>query len=240
MKTDSYFYLLISVGLLGCAGEISKTTEIDQWETQAAQVEIIRDDFGVPHIYGKTDADAVFGLLYAQCEDDFHRVERNYIWAIGRLAEVTGEEALYSDLRAHLFMTKNEAIDAYEASPKWLQDLCDAFAAGINYYLYTHPEVKPELLNHFEPWMPFYFSEGSIGGDIERVPIPQIKAFYEGAQPLSLITNDRQTLNHEYLMEPQGSNGMAIGGERTTSGNTLAADQSSYLFFLSGRSSCRE
>ena len=78
-------------------------------------------------------------------------------------------------------MTQNEAIDAYEASPKWLQDLCDAFAAGINYYLYTHPEVKPELLTHFEPWMPFYFSEGSIGGDIERVPIPQIKAFYEGA-----------------------------------------------------------
>ena len=112
MKTYSYFYLLISVGLLGCVGE-TKTTEIDQWETQAAQVEIIRDDFGVPHIYGKTDADAVFGLLYAQCEDDFHRVERNYIWAIGRLAEVTGEEALYSDLRAHLFMTKNEAIDAY-------------------------------------------------------------------------------------------------------------------------------
>ena len=234
IKTDSYFCSLILVGLLGCAGEISKKTEIDQWETQAAQVEIIRDDFGVPHIYGKTDADAVFGLLYAQCEDDFHRVERNYIWAIGRLAEVIGEEALYSDLRAHLFMTQNEAIDAYEASPKWLQDLCDAFAAGINYYLYTHPEVKPELLTHFEPWMPFYFSEGSIGGDIERVPIPQIKAFYEGAKPLSLITNDPLALTQEYLTEPQGSNGIAIGRKLTTSGNTLLLINPHTSFFFRG------
>ena len=133
MRTHRYFYLLIFSGLLGCVGDF-KTTEIEQWEAQATQVEIIRDNFGIPHIYGKTDADAVFGLLYAQCEDDFYRVERNYIWAIGRLAEVMGEEALYSDLRANLFMTKSEAIDAYESSPKWLKDLCDAFAAGINYY----------------------------------------------------------------------------------------------------------
>jgi acyl-homoserine lactone acylase PvdQ len=128
---------------------------------------IIRDDFGVPHIYGKTDADAVFGLLYAQCEDDFNRVERNYLWAIGRLAEVEGESQLYSDVRANLFMTREEAIAQYEAGPEWLKKLCDAFADGINYYLHKHPEVKPKLLTHFEPWMPMYFFEGSIGGDIE-------------------------------------------------------------------------
>ena len=95
--------------------------ELARWEKQAADITIMRDDFGVPHVYGKTDADAVFGLLYAQCEDDFKRVERNYIWAIGRLAEVEGEESLYSDLRARLFMTKEEAIDHYESSPKWLK-----------------------------------------------------------------------------------------------------------------------
>ena len=60
---------------------------------RATQTESIRDDYGVPHTYGQKDADAVFGLLYAQCEDDFNRVERNYIWAIGRLAEFGGEEA---------------------------------------------------------------------------------------------------------------------------------------------------
>ena len=88
-------------------------TEVEKWEEQAARVEIIRDDFGVPHIYGKTDADAVFGMLYAQCEDDFPRVERNYYWAIGRLAEVEGEDALFSDLRARLYMTVDEAKDHY-------------------------------------------------------------------------------------------------------------------------------
>ena len=74
------------------------STELDRLADIAANVEIIRDEFGVPHIYGQTDADAVFGLLYAQAEDDFPRIERNYIWAIGRLAEVEGESALYLSL----------------------------------------------------------------------------------------------------------------------------------------------
>ena len=112
-------------------------------------------------------------MLYAQCEDDFNRVERNYIWALGRLAEIEGEKAIYSDLRARLYMTQEEAISNFEESPVWMQKLCIAFADGINYYLATHPEVEPKLLDHFEPWMPFYFSEGSIGGDIESVCLPK-------------------------------------------------------------------
>ena len=96
---------------------ISSLNEQERWNHRADNTEIIRDDFGIPHVYGKTDADAVFGMLYAQCEDDFNRVERNYIWAIGRLAEVEGEKAIYSDLRANLYMTKEEAIINYEKSP---------------------------------------------------------------------------------------------------------------------------
>ena len=92
------FILILSLALLTSCRSINGHSEIDQWKEQAENVTIIRDDFGVPHIYGKTDADAVFGLLYAQCEDDFNRVEQNYIWAIGRLAEIEGKEALYSDL----------------------------------------------------------------------------------------------------------------------------------------------
>ena len=106
--------------------DLDQLSEEERWNYRAQNTEIIRDDFGVPHIYGKTDADAVFGMLYAQCEDDFNRVERNYIWAIGRLAEVEGEKALYSDLRAQLYMTKEEAIKHLEESPEWLQDLCVA------------------------------------------------------------------------------------------------------------------
>ena len=187
---------------------------------KAERVTIIRDDFGVPHIYGKTDADAVFGLLYVQCEDDFNRVEQNYIWATGRLAEVEGEDALYSDLRAKLFMTEEEAIANYENSPGWLKKLCDAFADGINFYLETHPKVKPKLLTHFEPWMPMYFSEGSIGGDIERIRTNTIKAFYESGMEvpeMELKEQEKKVLE----AEPQGSNGIAIAGELTQSGDAM-------------------
>ena len=117
--------------------------EIAKWEAQASRITIYRDDFGVPHVYGKTDADAVFGMWYAQCEDDFNRVEQNYIWAIGRLAEVEGEEALYSDLRARLFMSREEAVAAYENSPPWLKELCDAFADGVNQFISSHRKRLP-------------------------------------------------------------------------------------------------
>jgi len=209
-------------------------TEIKKWETQAQNIEIIRDDFGVPHIYGKTDADAVFGLLYAQCEDDFNRVERNYIWAIGRLAEVEGEEMLYSDLRARLFMTKEEAIANYDRSPQWLKELCDAFADGVNYYLHTHPEVKPKLLTRFEPWMPMYFSEGSIGGDIERVSTKKIKSFYENITSLSVADENPSLIHSEWNDEPAGSNGFAISGALTQSGNAMLLINPHTSFYFRG------
>jgi acyl-homoserine-lactone acylase len=189
-------------------------SEIDRLTARAERVEIIRDDFGVPHIYGKTDADAVFGLLYAQAEDDFKRVERNYIWAIGRLAEVEGEKALYSDLRARLFMSIEQAKLAYQHSPAALKALCDAFADGLNYYLATHPHVKPALLTKFEPWMPMFFSEGSIGGDIEQISVKGVEAFY-GDRIDHTDTPDLA------MVEPSGSNGFAISGKLTQSGDAM-------------------
>lgn len=208
-------------------------TEAEKWEAQAENITIIRDDFGVPHIYGKTDADAVFGLLYAQCEDDFNRVEQNYIWATGRLAEVEGEEALYSDLRAKLFMTEEEAKANYEKSPEWLKKLCDAFADGINYYLHTHPEVKPKLLTRFEPWMPMYFSEGSIGGDIERISTQKIKQFYENGMELPEM-EALQLEREAEMAEPQGSNGIAISGDLTQSGNAMLLINPHTSFYFRG------
>ncbi|MCC9166548.1 acylase [Pontibacter harenae] len=235
LKLTPLFLLFISL-LFSCSVEekINSNREQDRWEQQAAHVTIIRDDFGVPHIYGKTDADAVFGLLYAQCEDDFNRVERNYIWAIGRLAEVEGEKMLYSDLRAKLFMTQEEAIANYEKSPEWLKKLCRAFADGVNYYLYTHPEVKPKLLTHFEPWMPMYFSEGSIGGDIERVSTKGIQAFYEENKSTSLNSFGNGLVQPGILEEPKGSNGFAIAGEHTASGNAMLLINPHTSFFFRG------
>ena len=194
------FVCLLS--FLSCSDPDRKSEELQRWDTHAANTTIIRDSYGIPHIYGKTDADAVFGLLYAQCEDDFNRIEQNYIWAIGRLAEVEGEEALYSDLRARLFMSKEEAIANLENSPEWLQKLCHAFADGINFYLHTHREVKPRLLDRFEPWMPMYFSEGSIGGDIERVRIEKLKAYYESGLEFPSMEEMELKINEEEL-EPQ-------------------------------------
>jgi len=211
--------LLLLIFAVSCTD--TTNSGVNAWQKQAKNVKIIRDTYGVPHIYGKTDADAVFGMLYAQCEDDFNRVEHNYIWAIGRLAEVEGKQAIYSDLRARLFMTKAQAIDNYNKSPQWLKKLCNAFADGVNYYLYTHPNVKPKLLTHFEPWMPMYFSEGSIGGDIERVSIKRIKAFYENQRGLAL---NKKGNGLEYLNrfeEPRGSNGIALSGKLTKSGKAM-------------------
>ena len=227
------YILILSLALITSCKTINGHSEIDQWKERAENVTIIRDDFGVPHIYGKTDADAVFGLLYAQCEDDFNRVEQNYIWAIGRLAEVEGKEALYSDLRANMFMSKEEAIANYEKSPDWLKKLCDAFADGINYYLYTHPEVKPKLITRFEPWMPMYFSEGSIGGDIERISTDKIRAFYEEGVVFGKAEEAEIKKSNEEL-EPQGSNGIAISGKLTQSGNAMLLINPHTSFYFRG------
>ena len=234
MFMRTIFFLLLVV-FTSCKTDSKAQKEYNELSLaeKAERVTIIRDDFGVPHIYGKTDADAVFGLLYAQCEDDFNRVEQNYIWATGRLAEVEGKKALYSDLRAKLFMTEEEAKTNYEKSPEWLKELCDAFADGINYYLETHPEVKPRLLTHFEPWMPMYFSEGSIGGDIERIRTSKIKAFYEGNMEVPVM-KDLEYQKKEELAEPQGSNGIAISGKLTDSGNAMLLINPHTSFYFRG------
>lgn len=217
----------LTVLVISCA---PKDLDISRWEQQAQNVEIIRDDFGVPHIYGTTDADAVFGLLYAQCEDDFRRVERNFTWAIGRIAETEGEDMLYSDLRAQLFMTKEEAKEYYESAPEWLKKLCVAWADGINYYLHTHPEVEPKVIKKYEPWMTMYFTEGSIGGDIERVSTRQIKAFYENKE----VAEVDEVEEEFFFEEPQGSNGFAISGDLTTSGNAMLLINPHTSFYFRG------
>lgn len=212
----------------------SPPDELSRWKAQAKNVVITRDKWGIPHIKGKTDADAVFGLLYAQSEDDFARVERNYYWAIGRLAEVEGEKAIYSDLRARLYMTTDEAKAAYNSAPEWLKKLCDAYADGINFYLYTHPEVKPKLLTRFEPWFTMFFSEGSIGGDIESVSERRIKAFYEKNESLALNEFGNGLKYRDPYEEPRGSNGFAISGSRTRSGNAMLLINPHTSFYFRG------
>ncbi len=176
------FVLAISSACLAFAAP--KDQELARWDQEARNVTIIRDDWGIAHVYGKTDADAVFGMIYAQAEDDFNRVETNYINGMGRLAEAEGESKIYLDLRMKLFIDPGELKKQYAASPAWLQALMNAFADGLNYYLAKHPDVKPRVIQRFEPWMALSFSEGSIGGDIERVNLNQLEAFY-GKSPVT-------------------------------------------------------
>ncbi len=220
MKSTRFLSFFFLVFCLHSSPILAQKQEVKRWEAQANRVEIIRDDFGVPHIYGSRDADVVFGLLYAQCEDDFRRVERNYLWAIGRLAELEGEKELYSDLRAQLYMTTAEAKEAYQQAPDWLRELCVAFADGINYYLHTHPEVRPQVITHYEPWMPLFFFEGSIGGDLEQISTAQLKAFYEPKATAGL-PQEQEAVTPLLFEEPTGSNGIAIAPSLSESGNAM-------------------
>ena len=189
--------------------------EVAQWKAQANNVTIIRDSYGIPHIYGKTDADAVFGLLYAQCEDDFKRVEMNYIEKLGRLAEVKGEGELYNDLLIRLVIDSTDAISDYRNAPDWLKKLCNAFADGINYYLYTHLQTKPALLQRFQPWYPLLWTDGSIGAiSTAGISVAELKNFYSGSnEPVSVKKREEEVLT--------GSNGFAFSPSITQSHHAI-------------------
>lgn len=205
---------LILVVLLTIAAS-TRGTEMARWQQQAARVTITRDDWGIPHIRGRTDADAVFGLMYAQGEDDFSRIEANYLTALGRTAEVDGEGAVWSDLRQRLYVDPAELRADYAASPVWLRTLMQAWADGLNYYLATHPATHPSSLTRFEPWMALSFTEGSIGGDIERISLSDLQTFYGRPTPPTAEESGM------VLREPSGSNGIAIAPQRTANGHAL-------------------
>ena len=216
--------------------------EMDRWQGRAQQVTIIRDDHGIAHVRGKTDADAVFGMIYAQAEDDFPRIEANYLTALGRTAEAEGEKAIWQDLRARLYVSENELRADYAASPAWLKLLMDAWADGLNYYLATHPQVKPRVLTRFEPWMALSFTEGSIGGDIERIDLKELAEFYSNRHPgldpgsafSSLAPQDRRTPDQVRGDdgEPRGSNGIAIAPAITQGGKALLLINPHTSFFF--------
>ena len=205
----------------------ARADDTTRWKQQAQAVSITRDDWGIAHVHGRTDADAVFGMAYAQAEDDFNRVETNYLVALGRLAEAEGESALWQDLRAKLYMDPAELQAMYAKSPAWLQKLMTAWADGLNWYLATHPDAHPRVITHFEPWMALSFTEGSIGGDIERISLKGLEAFY-GKNPLALARAEPPAS----WWEPTGSNGFAIAPKITANGHALLLINPHTSFFF--------
>src|ERR1035438_8337735 len=220
--------VLLAAASAAFAFQPAAAPEAARWKRQAANVTIVRDDWGIAHVYGKTDADAVFGILYAQAEDDFNRVETNYLNAMGRLAETEGESKVYQDLRMKLFIDPAALKSQYAASPAWLKTLMNAFADGLNYYLSKHPEDKPRVIQRFEPWMALSFTEGSIGGDIERVNLNQLQAFYgKDGGPRA-----RYQAPEDQPAEPGGSNGMAIAPSNTAARHALLLINPHTSFFF--------
>ena len=216
---------VLAFGASGVAFAATAADDAARLKAEAANVTITRDDWGIAHIHGKTDAEAVFGMIYAQAEDDFNRVEMNYLTSLGRTAEAEGEGKIWQDLRQRLFIDPEALSVQYAASPVWLKALMDAWAGGLNAYLADHPAVKPRVLTHFEPWMALSFSEGSIGGDIERVNLTDLEAFY-GHKPTLHAEIDTS------FKEPTGSNGIAIAPQNTVDGHALLLINPHTSFFF--------
>ena len=223
--------VLLAMAGICVAAETPAAGERERWQREVRNVIVTGDDWGIAHVTGETDADAVFGMIYAQAEDDFNRVETNYVRSMGRLAEAEGESKIYQDLRMKLFIDPEELKKEYAASPEWLRALMNSFADGLNYYLATHPQVKPRVIQHFEPWMALSFTEGSIGGDIERVKLEPLEVFYGkqvGKKPV--VQTASAAVAEE--REPAGSNGMAIAPGNTRSHHALLLINPHTSFFF--------
>ncbi|MEP6897497.1 MAG: penicillin acylase family protein, partial [Rhodanobacter sp.] len=205
----------------------AQTPDETRWQREAQAVTVTRDDWGIAHVHGRTDADAVFGMAYTQAEDDFNRVETNYLNSMGRLAEAEGESAVWQDLRMKLFIDPVVLKKLYARSPGWLQALMNSWADGLNFYLATHPGVHPRVIRHFEPWMALSFSEGSIGGDIEDVALDQLGAFYGHAhETVASVASPSSWI------EPTGSNGIAIAPKLSAEGHALLLINPHTSFFF--------
>ena len=188
-------------------------------------VTIYRDTYGVPHIYGKTDADAVFGLMYAQSEDNFWQLEEDYLHALGRAAEVDGPSAFASDIVTRAYETETHARDHYAHAGAKLRALCDAFAAGVNHYLAQHPAVHPRLLTHWEPW--FILAEehrGPAGAGITRAERERAFPSLTGTTPAEVPADANE-----------GSNMWAVSPRRSTTGHALLLINPHVGFFGAGQ-----
>jgi acyl-homoserine-lactone acylase len=220
-------FLLVVVLCIPLFASAQKFTaqEINRFEQQAKQVTIVRDDWGVPHIYGKTDANSVFGLMYSQCEENFKGIELNYLYQLGKQAQAGLKNTLYTDIQLQLIADSTDAIREYNFSPVWFKQLMDAFADGVNYYLYKHPETKPLVLTHFKPWYALMFTDGSVAAtSTGGIALSETERFYSSnSEPLKTSALNRPALSLEEQVDARetGSNGFAISPIKSASGHAM-------------------
>jgi acyl-homoserine-lactone acylase len=192
-------------------------------ETLARTVTIYRDTYGVPHVFGRTDASTVFGFAYAQAEDNFWRVEENFIHALGRASELYGERTVAEDGMNRALEIPKLAREEYARLDRHMRSLCDAYAAGFNYYLARHPEVRPRLLTKIEPWYTLAF----IRYNYYQNGFARDPNFRQTQLPTASLEND--------LKEHTGSNGWVIGPSRSATGHAMLFINPHLPFFGSGQ-----
>ncbi len=215
--------MLSCLPLLAAAQKFT-VDEVRRCEQQARRVTVVRDNWGVPHIYGKTDADAVFGLMYSQCEENFKGVELNYLYQLGKQAQAGLKGSLYTDIQLQLIADSTDAIREYKASPLWFKKLMNAFADGINYYLYKHPEQKPLVLTQFEPWYALMFTDGSVAAtSTGGITLAETERFYSDNATLktSALYQQKPDLQAQVFERDMGSNGFAISPSKSASGHAM-------------------
>lgn len=193
------------------------TREINSLKKEAKHITIIKDKWGVPHVYAKTDAQVVFGMMYVQCEEFFDKVEATLISRLGRQAESDGESAVYKDLWSRIFTDSAQAKSQYIQSPKWLRRLCDGFAGGINFYMISHPEKKSKLITRAESWMCLMNDIPSLSGS--NVSEENFAALY--SKKALMLPSNVSMPERSGFSEPAGSNGWAIAPSRTKNKNAM-------------------
>jgi penicillin amidase len=208
-------------------------------QRMAETTTIHRDEWGVPHILARTDAAAVFGMAYAQAEDNFWQLEEDMLRSLGMLSRVYGEAAISQDVIRAAFEVERLSREEYAREPPARRALWDAYAGGLNYYLLTHPEVKARSITRFEPWFVFArFRSIAPNTVIDSVPVRGVIASLLGTfpipasspGPLPAFSSPPQQGD-----EDEGSNAWAVAPSRTANGHALLFQNPHVGFFGSGQ-----
>jgi acyl-homoserine-lactone acylase len=217
-------FIALFFGLANTVAAFQKNSKSDDPLTKLALlVTIYRDTYGVPHVFGKTDASTAFGFAYAQAEDNFWRVEENFILALGRGSELYGEKSLEEDRLNRALEIPKLARAEYSRLDPQMRALCDGYAAGFNYFLAQHPEVRPRLLTKIEPWYTLAFIRYNY--------------FQNGfARDRSLRRMALQTASLDIdLKDHTGSNGWVVGPSKSASGHAMLFINPHLPFFGPGQ-----